>query len=111
MKRLIMLALLGLSLAAGSLIAAEPATQKAVANAKAPAVNAKTKTLAEKGRFHAVHGIKQKLDCEDCHGGGADDILFLRTGEFQGKEGPVDRKECLGCHQTPKKPTFYGAAK
>jgi hypothetical protein len=104
MKRLIMLTLLGFSLATGSVMAAD------VAN-KVVKVNATSKTLDEKGRFHAVHAKKEKLDCNDCHGGGADDILFLRTGEFQGKEGPVDRKECLVCHQTPKKPTFYGQPK
>jgi hypothetical protein len=74
-------------------------------------VTAQTKTIAEKGRWHAVHSKKQKLDCEDCHGGGEKDILFLRTGEPQGSEGPVDRKGCLTCHQFPNKPTFYGAAK
>jgi hypothetical protein len=111
MKRLIMLALLGISLATGSAMGADAAAQKAAVAPKATAVTAKTLTLDAKGRFHAVHTKKEKLDCDDCHGGGADDILFLRTGEFQGKEGPVNRKECLVCHQTPKKPTFYGTAK
>ena len=110
MKRLIMLTLLGFSLAAGSVLAADVATPKA-ATAKVVQVNAKTKTLEEKGRFHVVHSKKEKLDCDDCHGGGGDDILFLRTGEFQGKEGPVNRNDCLVCHQTPKKPVFYGTAK
>lgn len=107
MKRLIMLSLLGCGLLVGSAWAADAVTQAAPATK----VTAQTKTLAEKGRFHVVHAKKEKLDCNDCHGGGADDILFLRTGEFQGKEGPVDRKECLVCHQTPKKPAFYGTAK
>lgn len=111
MKRLMMLTLLGFSLAAGSVLAADATPAKATATAKVAVVNAKTRTLEEKGRFHAVHARKEKLECGDCHGGGADDILFLRTGEFQGKEGPVDRKECLACHQTPKKPAWYGAAK
>lgn len=114
MKKLLMLALLGFSLAAGSVLAADAAPPKATASAKAvkvAKVTAKTRTMAEKGRYHTVHENKEKLECSDCHGGGADDILFLRTGEFQGKEGPVDRKECLDCHQYPKKPTFYGAAK
>lgn len=111
MKRLIMLALLGLSLAVGPAFGADTATQKAATPAKAVKVNSGTRTLDEKGRFHNLHAKKAKLDCDDCHGGGADDILFLRTGEFQGKGGPVDRKECLVCHQTPKKPGFYGTAK
>jgi len=112
MKRLLMLMVLSCSLAGGWAIAADPGVPKAAQSGKkVPAVNATTKTLQEKGRYHAIHTQKEKLDCNDCHGGGADDILFLRTGEFQGKEGPVDRKECLTCHQTPKKPTFYGTAK
>jgi hypothetical protein len=114
MKKLLMLTLLGFSLAACSVFAADVTPQKATTSAKVvkvAKVTAKTRTMAEKGRYHAVHQNKEKLECGDCHSGGADDILFLRTGEFQGKEGPVDRKECLTCHQTPKKPTFYGAAK
>lgn len=114
MKKLLVLTLLGLSLAAGSVLAADVAPPKTAISAKAvkvAKVTAKTITMAEQGRYHAVHVNKQKLECSDCHGSGAEDILFLRTGEFQGKEGPVDRKECLSCHQTPKKPTFYGTAK
>ncbi|WPC65889.1 hypothetical protein SBP18_15515 [Rhodoferax ferrireducens] len=114
MKKLLMLTLLGMSLAAGSVFAADVAPAKAAIPAKAvkvAKVTGKTITTAEKGRYHAVHESKAKLECSDCHGGGADDILFVRTGEFQGREGPVDRKECLTCHQTPKKPTFYGAAR
>ena len=113
MKKLLTLTLLGFSLAVGSALAADVAPPKAATSAKAvkvAKVTAKTMTTAEKGRYHAVHESKAKLECSDCHGGGADDILFVRTGEFQGREGPVDRKECLTCHQTPKKPTFYGTA-
>jgi len=112
MKKLLILTLLGFSLAAGSALAADATSPKATTSAKAVKVvkvTAKTITMAEKGRYHAVHQNKEKLDCSDCHGGGAEDILFLRTGEFQGNEGPVDRKECLDCHQAPKKPTWYGA--
>lgn len=101
MKKLLLLTLLGLTLAAGPTFSADVTT---------PKVTAKTRTLAEKGRWHVIHEQKQKLDCEDCHGGGEKDILFLRTGEPQGSIGPVDRKGCLTCHQTPNKPTFYGAA-
>lgn len=111
MKRFLMLVMLSWTLAAGVAVAAGPAVLKVPPAGKAVPVDAKTPTLLEKGRFHAIHTQKQKLDCNDCHGGGADDILFLRTGESQGKEGPVDRKECLSCHQTPKKPAIYGAAK
>lgn len=107
MKKLLMLALLGVSLAAGSAFSADEPAQKA-SPTKAVKVTSKTKTIAEKGRWHAVHGTSQKLFCDDCHGGGEKDILFLRTGEPQGSTGPVDRKGCLTCHQEPNKPTFYG---
>jgi len=111
MKRIIMLALLGLSLASGSVIAVDTAASPSAAAPKVSAVNARAKSLDEKGRYHAIHTKKEKLECTDCHGGGDEDILFLRTGEFQGKDGPVNRDVCLTCHQAPKKPTFYGVAK
>lgn len=111
MKKLIMLATLGLAVVFGPSLAADAAATAPAANAKAQRVSAKVRTLKEKGRYHALHVTKNKMDCEDCHGGGGEDVLFLRTGEFQGKEGPVDRKECLECHQPPKKPGFYGLSK
>lgn len=110
MKQLLLLTLLGFSIVAGSVFAAEVAP-KLAAVAKVVAVNAKTKTLEPKGRYHTVHAQKMKLDCTDCHGDGANDVLFLRTGEFQGKDGPVNREVCLGCHKAPKQPAWYGAAK
>lgn len=108
MKKLLLLTLLGLSLAAGSVLAGDTAPKSATAG-KAQVVNAKTLTLNPQGRYHKVHATKKKLECSDCHGDGADDVLFLRTSEFQGKEGPVNREACLVCHKTPKKPTWYGA--
>ncbi len=115
MKKLLLLGCLGVALAVGNTWAtdapaAKPAA-KAVKAVKAVKVNSKTKTILEKGRWHAVHGKSQKLFCDDCHGGGEKDILFLRTGEPQGSTGPVDRKGCLTCHQEPNKPTFYGPPK
>jgi len=109
MKKLLMLTLLGFALSAGSAFSADaPAVEPAAKTVKAVKVTTKTKTILEKGRWHAVHGKSQKLFCDDCHGGGEKDILFLRTGEPQGSTGPVDRKGCLTCHQEPNKPTFYG---
>jgi Zn finger protein HypA/HybF involved in hydrogenase expression len=108
MKKFLMLALLGVSLTAGTAFSANEVAQKAAP--KAVQITAQTKTIAEKGRWHAIHTKKQKLDCEDCHGGGEKDILFLRTGEPQGSSGAVDRKGCLECHQAPNKPTFFGKA-
>ena len=108
MKKLLTMTLLGLSLAMGTAFAADVATNKAAP--QTVKVTSKTKSMAELGRYHTIHKTSQKLDCEDCHGGGEKDILYLRTGEPQGSEGPVDRKGCLTCHQAPKKPTYYGAA-
>ena len=102
MKRLTLLALLALSVAAGPAIAADPPAKKPAATAK--------KSMAPNGRFHTVHTKKLKFDCGTCHGTGEADTLFLRTGEPQGA-GPVDRNVCLGCHQSPSKPTWYGKAK
>lgn len=109
MKKLLILAVLGLSLATCPTFGADAPAGK-TPTTKVVKITAKTKTIAEKGRFHVLHEQKQKLDCNDCHGGGEKDILFLRFGEFQGKDGPVDRKGCLTCHQAPDKPTFYGVA-
>ncbi|OIN94492.1 MAG: hypothetical protein AUJ20_00265 [Comamonadaceae bacterium CG1_02_60_18] len=109
MKKLLLLGCLGFALASGGAFAAgEPAAKPAAKAVKTTKVTSKTKTILEKGRWHAVHGTSQKLFCDDCHGGGEKDILFLRTGEPQGSDGPVDRKGCLTCHQEPNKPTFYG---
>lgn len=110
MKQLLLLTLLGCSIALGSVFAADLAP-KTVAVAKVAAGNVKTKNLNPKGRYHTLHAQKLKLDCTDCHGDGAADVLFLRTGEFQGKDGPVNREVCLGCHKAPKQPAWYGAAK
>jgi hypothetical protein len=109
MKRLSLLALMVLSLAAGSGLAADKPekTTKVVQQDWKGA----PKSMAEKGRFHKVHAQKEKLDCEDCHDKDASDPLFLRAGEFQAKEGDVDRNGCLTCHASPKKPTFYLGSK
>jgi hypothetical protein len=109
MKNLLLMTLLGLSMAVGTAFAADVAPQKA--EPKAAKVTSKTKSMAELGRYHTIHKTSQKLDCEDCHGGGEQDILYLRTGEPQGSDGPVDREGCLTCHQAPKKPTYYAAPK
>jgi len=109
MKRLVTLSLLGFALAVSSAFAADVAPKGSVD--KALTVSAKTRTLNPQGRYHTLHAKKLKLDCTDCHGDGAADVLFLRTGEFQGKDGPVNREVCLGCHQSPMKPAWYGAAK
>ncbi|GAB4396360.1 MAG: hypothetical protein OHK0048_00790 [Rhodoferax sp.] len=110
MKKLLLLTLLGFALSGGSAFSADAPAAKPADKTMKVTAKTKTKTILEKGRWHTVHVKGQKLFCDDCHGGGEKDILFLRTGEPQGSSGPVDRKGCLTCHQTPNKPTFYGAA-
>lgn len=104
MKRLTLLAALVLTLAAATAGADDkPGKTGKQEWKRAPA------TMVEKtGRFHKVHAQKEKLDCEDCHDKTESDPLFLRAGEFQAKEGDVDRNGCLTCHKSPKKPVFYG---
>ena len=65
-----------------------------------------------KGRFHQVHTKKQKMACTNCHSTEVKDALFLRRDEAlpAGMPGQVDRSLCLGCHQEPAKPTWYGSA-
>jgi len=109
MKKLLTLTLLGLSLAVGAAFAADVAPKKAAP--KTVKVTSKTKSRAELGRWHTIHKTSQKLFCDDCHGGGEKDILYLRTGEPQGSTGPVDRKGCITCHQAPNEPTYYAAPK
>lgn len=109
MKKLLMMGMIGLSLVVGTAYAADAAATKAAP--KAVKVTSKTKTMAEKGRWHTIHTTSQKLFCDDCHGGGEKDILYLRTGEPQGSTGPVDRKSCTACHQAPNEPTYYAAPK
>jgi len=109
MKKLLTMTLLGLSLAVGTAFAADVVPKKAAP--KTVKVTSKTKSMAELGRWHTIHKTSQKLFCDDCHGGGEKDILFLRTGEPQGSTGPVDRKGCITCHQAPNKPTYYAAPK
>ena len=64
-----------------------------------------------KGRFHQVHIRKQKMACTNCHSTDVKDTLFLRRDEAlpAGMPGQVDRSLCLGCHQEPAKPTWYGS--
>jgi hypothetical protein len=109
MKRLSLLVLMALALAVGPSLAADK-PDKAAKVVKQD-WEAAPKSMAETGRFHKVHAQKGKLDCEDCHDKEASDPLFLRAGEFQAKEGDVDRGGCMTCHASPKKPTFYLGAK
>jgi hypothetical protein len=66
----------------------------------------------QNGSFHKLHNQTLQLPCATCHSPNNQDILFLRNDEPlpAGMPGPVDRKVCLGCHQAPGQPTWYGPA-
>jgi hypothetical protein len=65
----------------------------------------------EKGYFHQVHTKQIGMQCNACHGSGKDDVLFLRhAGRFPGAM-QVNRALCLGCHNAPGQPTWYGLKK
>ncbi len=61
------------------------------------------------GQFHRQHAQTLGMACNACHANEQKDILFLRKDERQAN-GPVDRSVCLGCHQAPAKPAWYGAS-
>ena len=104
MKRLIAAVVLGLAMAAPHAAAADVATTK-------PAATSKSLDPAT-GGFHRVHAQKLKMACDSCHAGELKDVLFLRGAEVVAiGPGSVDRSTCLGCHQAPAKPTWYGATK
>ena len=64
------------------------------------------------GRFHKQHTQKLKMGCGTCHAGEKTDVLNARNGRPlpAGMPGTVDRHTCLGCHQKPSKPGWYGGA-
>ena len=65
-----------------------------------------------KGRFHVQHTQKLKLDCGTCHSPEVKDTLHMRNARAMpvGMPGVVDRHVCLGCHEKPSKPGWYGGA-
>jgi len=108
MKWLIAAILLGMAVAALPAVAADDAATKP---ASKPAASAKSLDPV-KGGFHRIHTQKLKMACDSCHASELKDVLFLRGAEVSaGGPGPVDRGICLGCHQAPAKPTWYGPAK
>ena len=109
MKQLIALLILGLAFTSTPLGAADDAAKKPAAVKSAAGVKSMDPV---KGRFHQVHNKKLKLACDGCHSSEAKDTLFLRQDDVMpaAMPGQVDRSLCLGCHQQPNKPTWYGAA-
>jgi hypothetical protein len=107
MKRLIAAVVLGMVVAALPAFAADDAGKAPPAK---PVASAKSLDPA-KGAFHRTHTQKLKMACDGCHAPELKDALFLRGAEVSTSgPGPVDRGICLGCHQAPAKPTWYGAA-
>ena len=104
MKRLFAAMALGLAFAFLPALAAEVPAKK---QAK-PVASARLSLNPFKGQFHKVHTQKLKASCESCHSTDLNDVLFLRGGEPPRGPGPVDRATCLGCHQAPAKPAWYG---
>ncbi len=101
MKGLIALLILGTAVVGASVDVAGAAAKKGATKSLDPA----------KGYFHQLHVQKMKMTCATCHSSEMRDILFLRKDDVvpAAMPGQVDRKVCLGCHQAPGKPTWYGA--
>ena len=104
MKTIALIILAGIALAL-------PTLPVAAAEAKASPVSAKAapgkKSMAEKGSFHAIHKLKEKLDCEDCHEEQAlpDATIKLRLHQplAKGSPGPVSSESCHECHGKKQK--------
>ncbi len=103
MKTIALIALAGIALALPGLPAAAADTDAA----KPAAKSAVRKSMAEKGSYHRVHKLKEKLDCEDCHEQQAlpDDTLKLRLHQplAKGSPGPVSSEACHECHGKKQK--------
>jgi hypothetical protein len=62
-----------------------------------------------KGSFHKKHA-KAKVECTTCHDTKTVDVLVVEQASAKAP-GPINREVCLGCHQAPAKPTWYGKTK
>ena len=105
MKRLFTALALGTVFSVPSALAADVAAKKPAK----PVASARLSLDPFKGKFHQAHMQKLKASCETCHATELKDVLFLRGSEIPRGPGPVDRATCLGCHQVPAKPAWYGA--
>ena len=108
MKRLLAAMVLGIAVVALPAAAADDGAKKARAK---PVASPKLSLDPVKGQFHQVHTQKLKVSCDTCHATELKDVLFLRGSEVPRGPGPVDRATCLGCHQAPAKPAWYGATR
>ena len=107
MKRVFAAVALGSVLALPAALAADVAAK----NPARPVASARLSLDPLKGRFHQTHTQKLKASCDTCHSTDLNDVLFLRGSEAPRGPGPVDRATCLGCHQAPSKPAWYGATR
>ena len=107
MRRAFAALALGTVLAAPAALAADVAAK----NPARPVASAKLSLDPAKGRFHQVHTQKLQLACDTCHVTESKDVLFLRGSEAPRGPGPVERATCLGCHEAPARPAWYGGAK
>ena len=107
MKRLLAAIALGAVFAVPAALAAEPAAK----NPAKPVASARLSLDPFKGKFHKVHTQQLKASCDTCHSTDLNDVLFLRGSEPPRGPGPVDRATCLGCHQAPAKPAWYGTTR
>lgn len=106
MRRLLLATMFGAIALALPAIAADAPAKAATTK---PATTVNRMDLA-KGSFHKKHAQKLKLACETCHDPKVTDVLVVRQASA-GSPGPINREVCLGCHQSPAKPTWYGAVK
>ena len=109
MKQLIALLFLALAVVSAPLVAADDVAKTPAAAKSAAGVKSMDPA---KGRFHQTHTKKLKMACTTCHSSEVKDALFLRKNDVvpAGMPGQVDRSVCLGCHQEPAKPAWYGTA-
>ena len=108
MKRLLAAIVLGTIVGALPAAAADDTAKKAAAK---PVASSKLSLDPVNGKFHQMHTQKLKMSCDTCHASELNDVLFLRASEALRGPGPVDRATCLGCHQVPAKPAWYGATR
>ncbi len=54
-------------------------------------------------RFHRIHADAIGMDCSQCH---VDEAPY-EVAPATSKEGPVDRRVCLGCHLTGPATLLY----
>ena len=98
------------AISAASLLATAGFAQQPAQQQTRPAARTVMSLDPVKGKFHRVHIRKLKMSCGTCHSDQSNDVLFLRRNDVvpAAMPGQVDRKVCLDCHKSPRKPSWYG---